>query len=63
MFTVSFETSNAAFDDGIGGVLEITRLLRHIADEVEGGSFVAGSLRDINGNTVGSWSLDEGMAE
>lgn len=59
MFTLSINTDNAAFEDDRGA--EVARILRMIADEVEGGvdrdSGHDGNGRDINGNTVGKWEL------
>lgn len=59
MFKLEIETDNAAFADGYQG-LELARILRSVANILEemnseGGG---GVQRDINGNTVGSWSLD-----
>lgn len=58
-FTLTINTAGAAFDDGQG--LEVARLLREVADTV--GDFEnsagAGPLIDINGNKVGTWTLDE----
>ncbi len=55
--TITIDTDNAAFaDDNIGA--ETARILRDLADKVEGTNFVSTydrrlKLRDINGNTVG----------
>lgn len=59
-FKVSFDMDNAAFEpDARTG--EIARILRELADKMELRSFVtkreAGSIRDINGNTVGEWKI------
>lgn len=54
MFKLEFKTDNAAFGDG-NGEAEIARILRQLADRIEGGGrddmliYVA----DLNGNTVG----------
>lgn len=53
-FTLSITTDNAAFEDDPGP--EVARLLRDAAERVEAG-VSAGVLRDVNGNTVGEWSL------
>jgi hypothetical protein len=56
MFTLKIKTDNAAFDDT---AQEIARILRDTADRLErGGEF--GTLRDINGNTVGEFVAFEG---
>ena len=58
--TVKVRMDNAAFSDGPGA--ELARILREVADEVEGGLHDASqvrhgpwevSLRDTNGNRVG----------
>jgi len=60
MFRVQIKTTNDAFeDDFYNGNAEVARILREIADSVErgdAGSFGDASLtlRDINGNTVGT---------
>ena len=56
-FQLEFDTGNAAFeDDNLRP--EIARILGEIAEHVEGG-YVEGVIRDINGNKVGNWSMDE----
>lgn len=57
---IEFDTNNSAFDnsDGLHGRAEIARILRNIADKVEEGR-VDGSIRDINGNRVGNWKLND----
>lgn len=51
-FTLKVYTDNAAFADDPDG--EVARILRDVADRVEGGQ-EDGAVRDINGNTVGSF--------
>jgi hypothetical protein len=59
MLSLNIETGNAAFDaDGGGLNAESARILRHVADRVEAGQ-MSGNVRDINGNTVGSFELTE----
>lgn len=55
MFKLEIETGNAAFDDE-GKAYEIARILRDLADKIENGA-EAGSVRDINGNKVGSYEV------
>ena len=54
MITIKIKTDNAAFDgDNLG--IEVARILRRLADYLE--SYTVEeiiSIRDINGNTVGS---------
>lgn len=55
MFTLKISTANEAFDQ-LGP--EVARILRELADKVETSTaLVSGNLRDINGNTVGSWRV------
>ena len=64
--TLKIATDNAAFADG-EGPHEIARILRELADKVTSSDFrvdtfennynESGPVRDINGNTVGEWSL------
>jgi hypothetical protein len=53
LFTLTIETDNAAFNDG--GNAEVARLLREVAERVED-STTDGTVKDINGNTVGVWA-------
>ena len=69
-FNLDFQIDNAAFDtghpEGKSGN-EIARILREIADSVEGGIVCKGdtaSFKDVNGNTVGAWYiLDRPISE
>lgn len=61
MFKLEFETTGAAFADE--GAFEVCAVLRRIAErvqlEADGGSREGeGPIRDSNGNTIGSWSMD-----
>jgi hypothetical protein len=51
-YKISINTENEVFGDDPGP--EIARILRELADTVEGGSLDGTMLRDSNGNTVGS---------
>jgi hypothetical protein len=56
-FKLKIKTGNAAFaEDGNDGKNEVARILREIADSLESG-FDAHTVRDINGNKVGEWSI------
>ena len=58
MLTVSIETDNAAFGDTSDEALaECARILRVIAGAMEADN-LSGKVRDVNGNTVGSWELN-----
>lgn len=60
-FTLSFSTDNDAFYNDEDG--EIARILRDLADRVEGGDIAAQhrNVRDINGNVVGTYVLKEAV--
>jgi hypothetical protein len=49
---ITIDTGNAAFDDG-NREYEVARILREAADRIENGAEDF-TLRDINGNKVGS---------
>lgn len=53
--TIKFETGNAAFDDSPTG--EIARILRSMADRIEEAGLLP-APRDINGNVVGSVTVE-----
>jgi hypothetical protein len=55
-FDLHFSTTNAAFEGE--PLTEVARILRDLADRVERttGGYPFGTVRDINGNTVGHWS-------
>lgn len=54
-FTLTIESHAAQAIDEPGGMTY--DLLRETADKVDEG-YTSGVLLDVNGNTVGSWSLD-----
>ena len=64
-FTLKIDTDNAAFyDDSDGDAFdpgpELARIFRELADQVEEGDLYAeGAVRDVNGNTVGRWTLSK----
>jgi len=53
---IKFSTENAAFQDDDCPHIEIARILKRIAEQVEVG-MKSGVIMDINGNKVGRWSL------
>lgn len=55
MFTLNIETSNAAFQDDAAHH-EIARILRDLAERFDNG-VDSGTVKDTNGNTVGSFAL------
>ena len=54
MFTIEFETDNAAFEDAAA---EIARILRNVAAQVEVGR-ARGLAVDENGNSVGQFWVE-----
>lgn len=54
-FKIKFKTDNDAFKDG-GAEFEVARILRTIAEHVLAGED-AGKVFDVNGNSIGTWSL------
>jgi hypothetical protein len=54
MFQLKFSLANEAFDNLMS--IEIARILREIAKQVERGADPA-NIRDINGNTIGKWQI------
>ena len=58
MFSVNVETDNAAFGDREPepACAECARIVRIIAGELDAGR-LSGSIRDVNGNRVGTWEL------
>lgn len=56
-FTLKIRLGNEAMEDGY----DVSQALRTCADHLEANGFendVVGLIRDVNGNTVGSWELD-----
>lgn len=56
MFTLTFRTANAAFTEHDDPTPEVARILADVAARVETGRR-AGPVVDVNGNTVGEWTL------
>lgn len=57
MVIVQFNTDNAAFSET---TVEVARILRKIADDIENGDTAKGIL-DSNGNRVGQWEFNSGF--
>jgi sugar phosphate isomerase/epimerase len=55
MFTLNIDTGNAAFDEDEPNI-ELTRILREVIGHLNAWD-TEGKIRDLNGNTVGSWKL------
>jgi hypothetical protein len=53
--TIKIETINAAFDDM--PLLEVARILRIIADDMDMGGRPPAALHDLNGNACGSVTI------
>lgn len=58
--SIEFNTDNAAFDDDCSfnedGMAEIRQILIKLSDRIRPDD--SGPIRDINGNTVGTWSWE-----
>ncbi len=63
MLKIEINTDNSAFgDDWYGQSLEVVRLLQHVViPHVKSGTYLGEKrpIKDINGTTVGFWSLDD----
>ena len=58
MFSLDFETDNAAFGpDEADARSEVWRILRQVAQKVLEGGEGEGAIMDANANKVGSWGL------
>ena len=55
MFQLVFETVDAAFDGA--PATEVVRILREVAVRIEEDGELDGTVRDLNGNTVGHYVL------
>lgn len=58
MLKLTISTANAAFEGDPAP--ECARILRALADLIEYGERTDGSLFDVNGNRVGSFTLRQG---
>jgi hypothetical protein len=60
MLTLSFETENDAFrtSDGALETGEVARVLERVTRQVTSG-YLSAAIIDVNGNTVGRWSLED----
>ncbi len=55
---LTLEMDNSAFDDGNNRHSETARILSKLADKLEmNPGCTEGRLVDLNGNTVGQWSV------
>lgn len=59
MFKLEFSTSNAGMqtEDGDADSYAVADILNQVSSMVSGG-FTSGPVYDVNGNSIGSWSLD-----
>lgn len=58
LFHLEVEMHGAAFDDGMDGRDELTRLLLNITHRVARNEETEGNILDSNGNSVGSWRFE-----
>lgn len=54
--TIRIQTGNAAFEDAPAS--EVARILRELADGFEHDGIPAQTLRDVNGNTCGTVTIE-----
>lgn len=52
---IAVSMDGAAFEDG--PATELGRILRNLAERIEGGELDGGTLLDVYGNTAGSWTI------
>ena len=52
-FKLEITCDNAAFDDDPG--MEVASILAQLVDDLRDGEAGHDALRDVNGNTVGTW--------
>jgi len=53
--TIKIQCDNEAFSDDPG--IEVSRILRELADKMENGSFMDYPCYDVNGNRVGDLKI------
>lgn len=53
MITIQFKTDNAAFEENPSEVYVVLELLAHKIKKSKPGD--AGTIKDSNGNTIGTW--------
>lgn len=59
MFKIEFETDNDVFGDSLAEQQgECARILMDIAKSMMRFGLTCGSVSDVNGNKIGSWSLE-----
>jgi hypothetical protein len=61
-FSLSFSMDGAAFDGADNSVDEVVRILHTLADRVDHNGAHGRSVdtvRDVNGNTIGKWVIDD----
>lgn len=59
-FILEINLDNAAFDDG--KTAEVSRILKNLSNFRQFGKLApgdGGKLMDVNGNSVGEWSIEE----
>ena len=56
MFTLEIKLGNEAMQTG-ADIAELLRRLAGLVEDYGPSNVAAGNLRDVNGNSVGSWSL------
>ena len=57
MFTLKFKTDTAAFD--LYPSTEVASILAEVQKQIEYHGEMEGTIRDVNGNTIGEWELND----
>ena len=65
MLKFEFKLESAGADAADNPQELVAMALRKVADDLEtfNPSFMTGTIRDINGNTIGSWKIDAAFGE
>ena len=58
--TIEIETGNEAMDCGADVICALcqTKLQRKISEAVDSGKIDGGKIMDVNGNSVGTWEVE-----
>lgn len=56
--TIEIETGNEAMQDGTDVIAAIGRKLQRISNAVNIGKVDGGKIMDVNGNSVGTWEVE-----
>ena len=60
---LSINMDNDAYHNGDGWKTQVIRNLKQVIDQIADQDRTWGNIRDINGNTVGEWDIDNDDAQ